>query len=484
MITREEFQVLYEQGPDAVYALIVSMQAIIDAQQQQIAALTARVKQLEDRLGKDSHNSSKPPSSDGLAKKPKSLRPKSGRRSGGQQGHPGRTLEFAEKPDHTVPHAPTQCHHCGHSLEEAPITDIQRRQVFDLPPLKLLVTEHQAQTRRCPHCGHENQGEFPKQVEHRVEYGPGVKALWTYLMHYQLLPFERVCELMGDLFDASLSEGTLSNITQEAFVALSDVESSVYDALCKAHIARFDETGMRIAGKLNWLHVTSTPTLTYYAVHAKRGPAAMDAIGILPHFQGRAIHDGLPAYSTYGCQHGLCNAHHLRELTSMEEQHQQPWAKQMRELLCEIKAAVEQAKERGYRRLHPLQECQFEARYGAILKTGYAANPPPEPTGKKGRPKQGPVRSLLLRLDEGCQEVLAFMYDFDVPFDNNLAERDLRMMKVKQKVSGCFRSEAGAKAFCRIRGYISTLRKQGERVLSALQQVFAGTPIQPALATE
>jgi transposase len=477
MITREEFQVLYDQGPDAVYALIVNMQATLEA-------LTARVKQLEDRLGKDSHNSSKPPSSDGLAKKPKSLRSKSGRRSGGQQGHPGRTLEFAEQPDRIVPHAPTQCQQCGHSLAEAPITDIHRRQVLDLPPLKLEVTEHQVQTRCCPHCGHENQAQFPEQVPHRVQYGPSVKALWTYLMHYQLLPFERVCELMGDLFDASLSEGTLHNITQEAFVALSEVESGVYDALSKAPIAHFDETGMRIAGKLHWLHVTSTPTLTYYAVHAKRGPAAMDAIGILPQFQGRAIHDGLPAYSTYGCQHGLCNAHHLRELTAMEEQHQQLWAKPMRELLCEIKAAVESAKDVGHRHLHPLLECQFEARYAAILKAGYAANPPPEPTGKKGRPKQGPVRSLLLRLDQERQEVLAFMYDFDVPFDNNLAERDLRMMKVKQKVSGCFRSEAGARAFCCIRGYISTLRKQGEQVLFALQQVFKGTPIRPALATE
>jgi transposase len=477
MITREEFQVLYDQGPDAVYALIVNMQATLEA-------LTARVKQLEDRLGKDSHNSSKPPSSDGLAKKPKSLRPKSGRRSGGQQGHPGRTLEFAQQPDHIVPHAPTQCQQCGHCLAEAPITDIHRRQVLDLPPLKLLVTEHQVQTRCCPHCGHENQAQFPEQVPHRVQYGPGVKALWTYLMHYQLLPFERVCKLMGDLFDASLSEGTLHNITQQALMALADVESGVYDALSKAPIAHFDETGMRIAGKLNWLHVTSTPTLTYYAVHAKRGPVAMDAIGILPQFQGRAIHDGLPAYSTYGCQHGLCNAHHLRELTAMQEQHQQLWAKSMRELLCEIKAAVALAKDVGHRHLHPLLECQFEARYAAILKAGYAANPPPEPTGKKGRPKQGPVRSLLLRLDQERQEVLGFMYDFDVPFDNNLAERDLRMMKVKQKVSGCFRSEAGARAFCRIRGYISTLRKQGEQVLSALQQVFAGTPIQPALATE
>jgi transposase len=484
MITREEFQVLYDQGPDTIYALILSMQDTIKAQQQQIAALSARVKQLEDRLGKDSHNSSKPPSSDGLAKKPKSLRAKSGRPSGGQHGHPGRTLEFAERPDHTVLHAPKQCGQCGHSLEQASVTDIKRRQVYDLPPLKLEVTQHQVQTRRCSHCGHDNEAEFPRHVSHRVQYGCGIKALWAYLMHYQLLPYERVCELMGDLFDASVSEGTLHNITQEAFNGLAEVETSIYKALCQAHIANFDETGMRIAGKLNWLHVASTKALTYYRVHAKRGPVAMSAIGILAQFHGRAIHDGLPAYTTYDCQHGLCNAHHLRELTAIEEQHQQPWAKQMRELLCQIKEDVEAAKARGCRHLDPLLERCFEDRYATILQAAYAANPPPEPTGKRGRPKQGPIRSLLLRLDEARKEVLAFMYDFDVPFDNNLAERDLRMMKVKQKVSGCFRSEEGAKAFCRIRGYISTLRKQGQQAYSALQQLFMRTPIQPVPAAK
>lgn len=479
MITREEFQVLYDQGPDAVYALLLTMQATIDT-------LTARVEQLEDRLGKDSHNSSKPPSSDGLSKKPapKSLRVESGRLSGGQPGHPGHTLEFAEHPDRTFVHSKGQCEHCGASLEGAPITDTQRRQVMDLPPLKLEVTEHQGQTRCCPHCGHNNRGEFPVTVEHSVQYGPRIKGLATYLMQFQLLPFERLSELMQDLFGASLSEATLQTATQEAFAALSDVEAKIKDALCKADVEHFDETGMRMVGKLHWLHVASTSQLTYYATHPKRGPVALEAIGILPKFGGRAIHDGFAAYTKYGCRHGLCNAHHIRELTAIEEQYQQPWAKRMRELLREIKRAVDRCQECGYSRLHPLQEATFHARYQAILATGYAANPPPEPTGKQGRPKQGPVRSLLLRLDQHQEEVLAFMHDFTVPFDNNQAERDLRMMKVKLKVSGCFRTDAGANAFCRIRGYISTLRKQGQRVLHALQQVFMGSPIMPALTAE
>jgi transposase len=486
MMTREEFQVIYDQGPDAVYALVVAMKTTIDAQQAQVATLTDRVKQLEDRLGKDSHNSSKPPSSDGLAKKPdpKSLRGKSGRRSGGQPGHPGNTLEFVEQPDNTVVHSPATCQQCGASLDGAPIQETQRRQVFDLPPLEIKVTEHQAHTCSCPECGHSNRGEFPEYVEHHVQYGPRIKGLATYLMHFQLLPFERVHELMQDLFGASISEGTLQNTTKKASDALADVETSLYKAVCNSDIVHFDETGMRIAGKLHWLHVASTPTLTFYASDPKRGRVALDAIGILAQFHGRAVHDGLAAYKEYGCRHSLCNAHHLRELTAIEEQHEQPWAKQMRELLCEINRAVDLAKECGRTRLQPLEEQRFAARYQDILKAGYAANPPPEPTGKKGRPKQGPVRSLLLRLDEHYDEVLAFMYDFSIPFDNNQAERDLRMMKVKQKVSGCFRTEAGVKAFCRIRGYISTLRKQGHKVLHALQQVFMGTPIMPTLTTE
>lgn len=479
MLTRDEFQTIYDQGPDACYALFESMFATIEA-------LTARMKQLEDRLGKDSHNSSKPPSSDALAKKPnpKSLRGKSGRRSGGQPGHPGRTLEFADPPDRTVIYDPDQCQHCGASLEEAPIIDTERRQVFDLPPLKLEVTEHQRRTRRCQYCDHTSRGEFPAQVAHRVGYGVRVKALSTYLMHFQLLPFERVSQLMQDLFGASLSEGTLKNMTQEAFGALAEVEAKIYTALCKVGLAHFDETGMRIANQLHWLHVSSTQELTYYATHPKRGPVAINAIGILPKFDGRAVHDGLLAYLKYDCLHSLCNAHHLRELTAMEEQQQQKWAKLMKTLLCQAKEAVELAKQRGDLRLHPLQESDFQVRYQAILEMGYQANPPPEPTGKRGRPPQGPVRSLLLRLDQHRREVLAFMYDFSVPFDNNQAERDLRMMKVKQKVSGCFRSEEGAKAFCRIRGYISTLRKQGQHVLDALQHVFARTTIMPALPAE
>lgn len=475
MLTREEFQALYDQGPDAVFTVVNTLQ---DA----VGVLALRVKQLEDRLGKDSHNSSKPPSSDGFNKpNPKSQRGKSGRASGGQKGHPGRTLEFAEKPDHTVVYRPDFCQDCGASLAEVLPSETQRRQVFDLPPLALEVTEHQAQTCSCPACGTLNRAVFPEEVAQPVQYGPGVKALTTYLMHFQLLPYERVVTLMDDLFDAPLSEGTLFGATKQASTTLEAVEKAIVTALKTAKNAHFDETGQRIGGKLNWLHVTSTSRLTYYKSHSKRGKTALEAIGILSAFTGRAVHDGWSAYRNYACGHALCNAHHLRELTAVFEQEQQEWANPMKTLLVEMKRAVDTAKEEGQRRLHPLRICAFEGRYRALLKAGYKANPPPVSNGKPGRDKQGSARNLLLRLDEHQSSVLAFLSDFSVPFDNNQAERDLRMMKVKQKVSGGFRSQKGADAFNRIRGYISTLRKQGHKVLSALQGVFSGKPLMPEL---
>jgi len=488
LLTLDEILALYAQGPEAIVDLVQTLQQQLEALRplpQQMQQLAQRVKLLEDRQGKDSHNSSKPPSSDGLAQKPKphSLRKKSGRPSGGQPGHPGHTLELAEKPDETLVHRPDTCQGCGASLSEALVLDTERRQVFDLPPPALVVTEHQVPTCSCPACGQLNRGAFPAHVTAPVQYGEGVKARVTYLMHFQLLPYERVATLMADLFGAPLCEGTLQKTTQQAYAGLAEVEAKIKQALTKAKSAHFDETGQRIGARLNWLHVTSTPTLTYYESHPKRGKAALTAIGILPKFAGRAIHDGWSAYAGYGCDHALCNAHHLRELTALFEQQQQPWAKQMKELLLEIKQALEKAAECGQPRLPVLLECRFEGRYRSLLKAGFAANPPPAPSRKRGREAQGEARNLLLRLQNGQEAVLAFMYDLSIPFDNNQAERDLRMMKVKQKISGGFRSQEGADAFNRIRGYISTLRKQGHNLLSALRNLFLGQPLMPDLTS-
>lgn len=480
MQTRDQFQTVYEQGPDAAWEVIAALQAALESQQQQVAALTARVKELEDRLGTDSHNSSKPPSSDGLKKQTISLRVSTGRKPGGQKGHPGRTLSFAEHPDEVLIHAPAHCACCGRTLADIPVQMQQRRQVFDLAPLSLRVTEHRKQGSVCPDCGQQNSGTFPVEVTQPTQYGPRVKALGVYLLDYQLLPYERIAELFADLFGAPLSAGTLFAAQQSASASVEPVLACIRAGVCQSAVGHFDETGLRVQGSLHWLHVGSTATLTYYTWHKQRGKIGMDAAGVLPHFSGTALHDGWASYLAYGCSHAFCNAHHLRELTALYEQDKQEWAKTLRSLLAQIKQAVDAAQQQGQTHLSTDQQADFEARYRALLMEGYAANPPPIPIpGKRGRKKQNRARNLLDRLQRFGRETLAFMYDFAVPFDNNQAERDVRMMKVQQKVSGCFRSAQGADAFCRIRSYISTLRKQRHNVLTALEYVFRTEPIYP-----
>lgn len=487
-MTRAEILALCASDPAAVADLIeqlldvnTALHAALTAHQEQLLVLTNDVEQLKARLDKDSHNSHKPPSSDGLAKKPAptSLRQRSGRKPGGQKGHRGCTLLPVERPDAIVAHLPTVCTACGGSLAQAEIVGEERRQVIDLPPLALLVTEHRAQTRRC-RCGTATAAAFPQEAPEGVQYGPKLKALGVYLRDYQLLPFARTVQMLGDLFGARFGTGTLATTLSICARTLKPVHAAIQKALRQAKVAHFDETGMRVGGRLYWLHSASTPSLTHYFCHAKRGKEGADQAGILASFTGRAVHDGWSSYARYACGHGLCNAHHLRELTPFAEAGQ-VWATQFKTLLLEIKAAVARARESGRRQVAWLLECRFLARYRNLLAEGYAAHPPPAnpPKDKRGRPKQTPARNLLLRLDRHRDAVLAFLFDFSVPFDNNLAERDLRMMKVRQKVSGGFRTEDGAQDFCVVRSYISTLRKQGLPILSALEQVFRGNPVYP-----
>ena len=352
--------------------------------------------------------------------------------------------------------------------------------MVDVPPLlSLEVTEHRAQRKRCSGCGRSTTASFPTEVSATVGYGPRIKALTVYLMNYQLLPYECTSELLEDLFgEPAPGAGTLHSALRSCFEGLEDTEEAIKAGLSEAQeVAHFDETGLRVCEKGTWVHVASTTKLTHYAVHQKQGSEATKEIGILPSFRGVAVHDGLTAYGNYErCEHALCNAHHLRELTFVEEEHEQGWAGEMKALLLEIEEAAS-----GGTQLAPETTGDFERRYQRVLKAGLAANPPPERTGKRGRPKQSKGKNLVDRLDGHREAVLRFMGDFRVPFDNNQAERDLRMVKVKQKVSGCLRTEEGAAAFLRIRGYISTVRKQGENVLAALEDVFTGEPFIPAL---
>ena len=480
-ISREEIRAIYAQGESAVVALVEGLL-------QRISKLEARIEALENQKSKDSHNSSKPPSSDGFGKRTKSLRQKSKRSSGGQKGHRGHTLDWSEDVDEIVPHLVIECEGCGESLAEAEAVDLDLRQVYDLPRLKLKVIEHQTQVKCCPHCGLLNQGEFPSDVNSVVQYGAGIKGLIVYLMEGQLLPSGRTCELLEDVFGCEVSEGSLYNARERCFEQLAPVAAQVKAAIEAAGVGHFDETGMRVNGKLMWLHVACTDGLTYYFIHAKRGKEAIDEMDILPNFTGTSVHDGLKSYKSYDCQHGLCNAHHLRELLFISERYGQPWADEMMTLLTQIKDQVEVAHESGQSTLGQQQIEIFEQRYQALISQGLQANPPPpvdkDAPKRRGRKKQSPPKNLLDRLDVLRSHVLAFMYDFRVPFDNNQAERDLRMMKLKQKISGGFRSLKGGQMHCRIRGYISTLKKQKINVLEALRNVFREAPVFPSLKPE
>ena len=487
MPSRDAILAVYRAGPDALVAwveqLLADQAQQIGALTTQVADLTTRLVALEARLNQDSHNSHQPPSSDGPAKRPhpRSLRRRSGKKSGGQPGHPGVTRCLVDEPNTVVPHVPAVCAGCGASLEMAPEIGRERRQVIDLPEPHPVVTEHQAAHKACPVCRTVTAGTFPPEVSQPVQYGPRTKAAAVYLQTYQLLPYERTAETLDDLFGVCPSEGTLASAQQNAYIRLESVEQAIGTALRQAEVVHVDETGQRVAGHTEWVHVVSTALLTFYAHHAKRGQAAIEAIGLLIDFSGRRVHDAWAPYLKLPGLYALCNAHLLRELIGLHEDTRQAWAQKLIRLLLSMQAAVVAAQAAGQSELPARQRAGYEAAYSRFLSEGLRANPPPKPTGKRGRPKQTPARNLLDRLVTHRGAILAFLHDFRVPFDNNQAERDLRMLKVKGKVSGCFRSPQGADQFCRIRGYISTLRKQGYSVLDGLTSVFAGEPLMPRL---
>jgi transposase len=452
------------------------------ALREQVQTLVAEVQQLRGQLAKDSHNSSKPPSSDGLARKTRSLRRSSGKKPGGQPGHRGQQVRLVETPDEVIVHRPARCGDCEQGLPDDAPRWIERRQVHELPVVRLRVTEHHIEHVRCPACGATTETEAPAGARAPRQYGPRLRAVATYLVQQQFVPYSRTRDLLADLFGAGISVGTLVNLVRQGAARLRPVADEIKAALRDAAVLHHDETGLRVAGSagagLQWTHVTCTKDLTHYARHAARGAAALEAIGILPGYTGVSIHDGWTSYRHYtACRHALCNAHHLRELTFMEEALNQAWASQLKALLREMHVAVAQARAVGATSLERLVRGHFVARYEALLADGVAQNPqPPPPAGqprRRGRRKQSPARNLLDRLWTFQQEVLAFLDDFAIPFDNNQAERDLRPIKIQQKISGSFRSELGADAFCNLRSVLSTWRKQGRSALQVLEAAFA-----------
>lgn len=449
-----------------------------------IAQLLQRVQALEERLGKNSHNSSLPPSSDRFArqKKSRSLRKKSGKKAGGQQGHAGTTLEMSETPDEVISLPPvTQCEHCQADLTVIVATSRERRQVVDVPRPRVQVTEYQGEWKQCPHCQGYTSTTFPEQVQAGVQYGPRVGAMAVYLLMQQLLPWGRTREVLADLLGVSLSEGTLARLLKDTARRLVPVEEQIKSALTRADVIHQDETGMYVRRRREWMHVTSTRSLTHYQVHPSRGHEALDAIGILAHFQGVSVHDRWAAYFLYSCKHALCLVHLLRDLTFLSEELGLWWAAKMKRLLLQWKDVADQARTQGQDALSSEKIADWQARFLVLLDEGDQVHPLiPTPKGKRGKAKQHPGRNLLHQLRKHQHAVWASLEDLRVPFDNNLAERDVRMVKVQQKVSGAFRSSEGAVHFCRIRGYLSTLRKQGLHLFSALEATLSGQPLLPS----
>lgn len=464
-----------ELSREDLWAMNLELREVITQQ-------AARIRALEDQLAKNSGNSGKPPSSDGLKKKPRSLREKGKRKSGGQKGHKGSTLEMVLVPDETVLHTLDSCPHCATDLSTVEPERVEKRQVFDMPPVQIEVTEHQVQVKCCPQCQAQVKASFPEDVTHPVQYGKRIQAQAVYLNTYQLLPLARISELFGDFYGHAPSEAMVLGAIKQAHERIQPALDAIEAQLIQADVLHSDETGMRVEGKLHWLHVASTDKLTAYTVHPKRGQEAMREMDILPQFKGVSVHDGLTSYFQFeDCAHALCNAHHLRDLRFVEAQYQQAWAGEMAQLLRDAKREVADCPDEQ-QALAPERIAFYHQEYERVLQQGFEANPPPEtpPPKKRGRKKQSPPKNLLDRLQKYQRETLTFISDFRVPFDNNLAERDVRMMKVKQKVSGTFRTQHGAEMFCDLRAYISTARKQGQRVIHALHHALLGHPFLPA----
>jgi transposase len=425
--------------------------------------------QLRSKLNKNSQNSSKPPSTDGLRKpNPKSLREKSGRSSGAQKGHAGKTLCQVAAPDEVQMHHLEKCSECDATLVDVVAHAFEKRQVFEIPKPKLDVIEHRGEKKICRCCGKESVARFPAGVERPVQYGARAKGLITYLQNYQVIPYERLSEFFEDIFGAKISGGTVFNTTETAYENLATFEQLTKGLLIQSDTLHADETGVYVEKKLNWLHTVSTEKLTYHMVHEKRGGAAIEAADILPNFQGTLVHDCWAPYFNYDFRHALCNAHLLRELNAVVETSKERWAKEMSNLLRKLNNATKEGE------LSAAEIERFEKEYKLILQHGY------HETGGLRPEKKTVSRNLWERFLLKQHQVLLFIHDPAVPFDNNQAERDIRMVKVKQKVSGCFRSRAGANHYARIRAYISTARKQGENILEALQNVFMRKPFMPA----
>jgi transposase len=465
-----------DEGPpsyEVLAALVVSLR-------RELAEARERIAELEARLRQNPRNSSQPPSSEGLAKPaPRSLRKKSGRRPGGQDGHKGMTLAQVARPDREIRHEPACCGRCGAGLAGRPVTAAERRQVFDLPPVHAEVTEHQLIERECG-CGHRTKGAAPPGAEAPVQYGPRIAAVMVYLHAGQFLSKDRTAAALAELFGIPCSSGTVAALTARAAGRLDGFLERAREQIAASEVAGFDETGFRVAGRLAWVHCARTGKYTLLMVHPNRGTKAMEAIGVLPRFAGVAVHDAWAPYDTYTApDHQLCCAHALRELQAVADaapQGQWCWASQAAEALTAMQQLVREAVSQGHDAVDPDALAAQVRLFRSAALTG--ANQ----TAARSGPLMKKHNALARRLRDRQDDYLRFTTDLRAPPDNNGSERDIRMAKLKQKVSGCLRTMTGARQFCAIRSYLSTAAKHGLGFFDALVMLTEGEPWMPAAA--
>lgn len=436
---------------------------------------------LHARLNLNSNNSSKPPSTDAFKKTIKNSRKKSGRLSGGQLGHKGRTLEKVLNPDEVIEFKIPEICNCGFNMTDVPTTT-NTRQVFEMIKPKIQTTEYVTYETVCPKCGKVHATHFPPQVTQPTQYGENMQALMNYFTHYQLLPLNRTAEAIKHITGQSVSEGTIVNAAKRLYQKLEEPVNEIKKQITGSPVVHFDETGMRSESKTRWLHVAATENCTYYEVNNKRGEEAAKDIGILPNFNGAAVHDHWMSYYKFSdCTHAECNAHHIRYLKDIHDNYKQSWAEEMLSMLIKLHRRVEELKAQQINNMLSKEIDEWYNFYHSIIDKGIIEDSQKSPVilNKKGKPKKSKSLQLLLKLQQYDIETLAFMYDFAIPFDNNMAERDLRMQKLRQKISGCFRGKDGANVFCRIRSYISTAKKNKINVMDAITKAIIDKPYIP-----
>ena len=444
---------------------------------ERIHELENRVHELENRLNLNTTNSSIPPSRNPLHKrKIPNSRVSSGKNPGGQKGHQGATLLPVDNPDITIQHKPTKCSGCGAPVQTHLTEFLDERQELEIPPIPVKRIAHQIRSFHCPHCNTITNGQFPKHITQKVQYGLRLTAYVVYLSVYQLIPVERLTYILRDFHGCSMSPGTVINMIERVRANLEDFTEKIRELLITSPVVNTDEMGVKVGKRKFWLHVASTNLLTLYGIFESRGHAGIKALGVLPQYFGIAVHDFWDSYFRYPCNHGYCNAHILRELKRVEEETKQNWAVRMRTHLIKAKKISEIFHNKD--QLVPeILVKHLNEEYSNIILEGLYANPPPIPIkGQKGRRKQPHSRNLLERMQKHQNEILLFVINPLVPFDNNLAERDIRMPKLKMKISGLFRSENGAIAFSRIRSYISTMQKNDISIIDGLIQAANGEP--------